>query len=161
MTPLRVTRAEAGFGEGVDRTSVWENGMCGRPAKQAIATHPERARLGATLHAVTGMHDRSEMHTQPNAGAERLSSLLAEMEIRLDTLWPDRAGPTAQVRELRSRLLEQRLQIAVLGQFKRGKSTLLNAILGEPVLPTGVVPLTAVPTFIRWGHAIIAHQLHR
>jgi GTPase SAR1 family protein len=40
-----------------------------------------------------------------------------------------------------------------LGQFKRGKSTLLNALLGEPLLPTAVVPLTAIPTFIRLGDA--------
>jgi hypothetical protein len=39
----------------------------------------------------------------------------------------------------------------VLGQFKRGKSTLLNAFLGAPVLPTGVTPVTAIPTFIKAG----------
>jgi hypothetical protein len=41
----------------------------------------------------------------------------------------------------------------VLGQFKRGKSTLLNALLGMPLLPTGVVPVTAIPTFIAAGAA--------
>jgi len=51
---------------------------------------------------------------------------------------------------LRDRLQQQRLQIAVLGQFKRGKSTFVNALLGAAVLPTGVVPLTAIPTFISW-----------
>ncbi|MGQ9589466.1 MAG: dynamin family protein [Planctomycetota bacterium] len=53
--------------------------------------------------------------------------------------------------DLRERLAEGRFHLAVLGQFKRGKSTLLNALLGEPVLPTAVVPLTAIPTFIRPG----------
>ncbi len=43
------------------------------------------------------------------------------------------------------------LRIAVLGQFKRGKSTLLNAILGRDLLPTGVLPLTSVATEIRDG----------
>ena len=42
-------------------------------------------------------------------------------------------------------------EFAVLGQFKRGKSTLLNALLGAPVLPTGVTPVTAIPTFIKAG----------
>lgn len=41
----------------------------------------------------------------------------------------------------------------MLGQFKRGKSTFLNALLGEPLLSTGVVPLTAIPTFIHWAGA--------
>jgi GTP-binding protein EngB required for normal cell division len=52
--------------------------------------------------------------------------------------------------ELRRRLAEQRLHLAVLGQFKRGKSTFINALLGEALLPTGVIPLTSVPTFITW-----------
>ncbi len=50
--------------------------------------------------------------------------------------------------DLLERLDAGRFHLAVLGQFKRGKSTLLNALLGEPLLPTSVVPLTAIPTFI-------------
>jgi GTP-binding protein EngB required for normal cell division len=38
------------------------------------------------------------------------------------------------------------LDVAVLGQFKSGKSSLLNAVLGESVFPVGVVPVTAVIT---------------
>jgi GTPase Era involved in 16S rRNA processing len=52
---------------------------------------------------------------------------------------------------LRERLQKNRLQIAVLGQFKRGKSTFINALIGVSALPTAVVPLTAIPTFIAWG----------
>ncbi len=48
-------------------------------------------------------------------------------------------------------MAEERLQLAVLGQFKRGKSTLLNALLGAELLPAGVIPLTSIPTFISWG----------
>ena len=44
-----------------------------------------------------------------------------------------------------------RLRVAVVGQFKRGKSTLLNAIVGAEVLPAGVLPLTSVATEIREG----------
>jgi len=47
-----------------------------------------------------------------------------------------------------ARLDRGRFQLAAVGQFKRGKSSLLNALLGQPVLPVGVVPLTAVPCFI-------------
>ncbi|HZR04458.1 MAG TPA: dynamin family protein [Candidatus Udaeobacter sp.] len=49
---------------------------------------------------------------------------------------------------LRERLATERFQLAVLGQFKRGKSTVLNALLGQRVLPIGVVPVTAIPTFL-------------
>jgi len=41
--------------------------------------------------------------------------------------------------------------VACVGQFKRGKSTLINALVGEPVLPVGVIPVTAVVTVLRHG----------
>lgn len=43
------------------------------------------------------------------------------------------------------------MSIAVVGQFSSGKSSFLNAILGEDILPTGVVPVTAKPTFIKYA----------
>ena len=52
---------------------------------------------------------------------------------------------------LAERLQEGRFYVACIGQFKRGKSTLLNALVGDSVLPTGVVPITAVPTVLRYG----------
>ena len=56
-----------------------------------------------------------------------------------------------KLNELKNRLVEGRFHLAVLGQFKRGKSTLLNALIGEPILPVSVIPLTAAPTFIQFG----------
>jgi predicted GTPase len=41
---------------------------------------------------------------------------------------------------------EGRIDLAVLGQFKSGKSSMLNAILGEAVFPVGALPVTAVIT---------------
>lgn len=56
---------------------------------------------------------------------------------------------------LMERLVEGRFHLAVLGQFKRGKSTLLNALLGDSILPTSVIPLTAIPTYIRAGRMML------
>lgn len=47
---------------------------------------------------------------------------------------------------LADRLPSARLRVLVVGDAKRGKSTLVNALLGREVLPTGVTPLTAVTT---------------
>jgi len=55
------------------------------------------------------------------------------------------------VRQLVARTSEGRFFVACIGQFKRGKSTLLNALVGEAILPTGVVPVTTVPTVLRYG----------
>lgn len=51
--------------------------------------------------------------------------------------------------ELRERLRRRELVISVIGQFKRGKSSLLNALLNEDLLPVGIVPLTTAVTEIR------------
>jgi len=60
-----------------------------------------------------------------------------------------------EARDLAARVAEGRFYVACVGQFKRGKSTLLNALVGHEVVPTGFVPVTAVPTVIRFGE-----QLH-
>jgi GTP-binding protein EngB required for normal cell division len=65
----------------------------------------------------------------------------------------DDSGLIRRLAGLRKRLQDNRLQLAVLGQFKRGKSTFINALLGAPLLPVAVVPLTAVPVFIAWRAA--------
>ena len=68
--------------------------------------------------------------------------------------WREELGaePVAEeARELAARISEGRFYVACVGQFKRGKSTLLNALVGQEVVPTGFVPVTAVPTVIRFG----------
>jgi ribosome biogenesis GTPase A len=62
----------------------------------------------------------------------------------------------AGARSVAERVAEGRFYAACVGQFKRGKSTLLNALVGHSVLPTAVVPVTAVPTVIRHGERIAA-----
>ena len=54
-------------------------------------------------------------------------------------------------RELHARLAEDRFNLMVVGRFSRGKSTLMNALLGGNYLPTGIVPLTSVITTVRYG----------
>jgi GTP-binding protein EngB required for normal cell division len=45
-----------------------------------------------------------------------------------------------------SRIESRDLEIAVFGRVSSGKSSLLNYLLGHPVLPVGVLPVTAVLT---------------
>ncbi len=83
-------------------------------------------------------------------GATRLSRL-ATLAQELGT------DPVAnEARELSDRVTEGRFYVACVGQFKRGKSTLINALIGEPIVPTGFIPVTAVPTVIRFGESLHA-----
>jgi GTP-binding protein EngB required for normal cell division len=65
-------------------------------------------------------------------------------------------GLAAEATSLNARLEEGRFNVACVGQFKRGKSSLINALVGQPIVPTGIVPVTAVPTVIRYGERLAA-----
>jgi hypothetical protein len=62
---------------------------------------------------------------------------------------------------LARRAEEGRFLLAVVGQFKRGKSTVINALLGTPLLPTGVVPVTAVITILEYDTRVGARVEER
>jgi hypothetical protein len=66
---------------------------------------------------------------------------------------PEIAGEAAA---LADRLAEGRFYVACIGQFKRGKSTLINALIGQTLLPAGIVPITTAVTVLRWGSALRA-----
>lgn len=53
--------------------------------------------------------------------------------------------------ELASKLASRELNLVVVGQFKRGKTSFLNALMGAPILPVAVLPLTSVVTVLRYG----------
>ena len=57
----------------------------------------------------------------------------------------------SRAQSLLVRLAEDRFQLAVVGRFNAGKSSLMNAIMGQPLLPTGVRPLTSVITSVCYG----------
>jgi GTPase SAR1 family protein len=56
-----------------------------------------------------------------------------------------------QLEELADRVQAGVFRVLVLGEFKRGKSTLINALLGANLLPANVTPTTALLTLIKYG----------
>lgn len=48
------------------------------------------------------------------------------------------------IEEVLQQLSTKLYKVAVVGEFKRGKSSLINALLGTEVLPTDILPTTAV-----------------
>jgi hypothetical protein len=59
--------------------------------------------------------------------------------------WAENCGPLAQ------RVDNDRFRVMVLGEFKRGKSTFINALLHAEVLPAETTPCTAVINEVKWG----------
>ena len=105
------------------------------------------------LSSTTTMQDyaaSSVVTSRIRDGASRLLQL-ADLAHELGS------EPVAEeARDLAVRVAEGRFYVACVGQFKRGKSTLLNALVGHDVVPTGFVPVTAVPTVIRFGDILHA-----
>src|SRR6266542_2871520 len=47
--------------------------------------------------------------------------------------------------------LDELFLIVIVGEFNAGKSALVNALLGEKVLPEGATPTTSRVTLVKWG----------
>ena len=101
----------------------------------------------------TSVQDWGDLSTEISVAADGAPSLLRLADLAQEL----GAEPVAEeARELAARVAEGRFYVACVGQFKRGKSTLLNALVGHEVVPTGFIPVTAVPTVIRSGNEIRA-----
>ncbi len=80
------------------------------------------------------------------------SSIMGEIGSLKDLfLHINREDPVTALQDVEKKLLENRFHLVVIGQFKRGKSTFINSIIGEKLLPTSVVPLTSIITILRYG----------
>jgi hypothetical protein len=64
---------------------------------------------------------------------------------------PDLDG---RLRAARARLVDERTRVLVVGEFKQGKSLLVNGLVGAPVCPTFDDVATAVPTVVRHADAV-------
>jgi Dynamin family len=98
------------------------------------------------------VHEAAQLQ-RPQALGDTRQQLATALNSAIRTLQPSigrESGLVQRLSGLRERFEDSRLQLAVLGQFKRGKSTFLNALLGAALLPVSVVPLTAIPVFIGW-----------
>jgi small GTP-binding protein len=87
-----------------------------------------------------------------NMGAYRELQEVLERQLQQLVQVPELKGPNLQ--RLIDKLRTNRFNLVVMGAFKRGKSTLINALLGEPILPTAIVPLTSVVTILTYGERL-------
>ena len=57
----------------------------------------------------------------------------------------------ASIASLQTRLASDQISLAVLGEFSSGKTSFINRLLGVDLLETGLLPTTAVCTYIQYG----------
>ncbi|MCL4321630.1 MAG: dynamin family protein [Deltaproteobacteria bacterium] len=77
------------------------------------------------------------------------SGLIKSLTRLENTASSERVKAAAQL--LCTKLKADIFSLVVVGQFKRGKSTFINALLGEDILPAAVIPLTSIITILGYG----------
>jgi len=84
--------------------------------------------------------------------SDELTQLTAAAEDLVQTMRNDvPAAVTDRAALLLERLRQRRFDVAVVGEFNRGKSTLINTLLERDVLPAGALPVTSIPTQLVHG----------
>jgi uncharacterized tellurite resistance protein B-like protein/GTPase SAR1 family protein len=58
---------------------------------------------------------------------------------------------TEEITKISIKLQSQRFRVAVVGEFSQGKSTLLNALLGEEIQPVRAIPCSGTVTVLKHG----------
>jgi GTP-binding protein EngB required for normal cell division len=109
-------------------------------------------RSGDMAHAAT--ENRRSADSPAHAAASRRELLV--QALRDAAALPGIDGEA--VAWLEQKLTDQTFNLVVAGQFKRGKSSVINGLLGDRLLPVGVIPLTSVVTLIRSGGCARAHM---
>ncbi|WP_094671018.1 dynamin family protein, partial [Hydrocoleum sp. CS-953] len=57
----------------------------------------------------------------------------------------------SEIDKILEKIQSQKLRIAVIGEFSQGKSTLLNALLGEEIQPVREIPCSSTVTVLKYG----------
>ena len=80
-----------------------------------------------------------------------------EYLIRLGQLWegmeelPGVKKILQKLQEEQALIRSRKFRVAVVGEFRRGKTTFINALLGKEILPVDALPTTATLNRITYG----------
>ena len=110
--------------------------------------------LGMLLDVMGGELRREPLHVAADGSGDALLDLLVGIVERHCML-----EYRSRVETLLAREQGDRLEVALLGRVSSGKSSLVNALLGQSLLPVGAVPVTTVVTRIRHGTTVEVRTL--
>ncbi|MCH5314057.1 MAG: dynamin family protein [Helicobacter sp.] len=83
-------------------------------------------------------------------GSNPLYALIDEVKYHLSQVAPLDSKALHSLNTL-TQSIQEPMKVAIIGQFSSGKSTFLNALLGQSILPSGITPITAKVCHIAYG----------
>ena len=92
----------------------------------------------------------SDLRYDYNATSDRLKAALERLRFYAQSAGLD-AGAIGEIDRVLARARNNTFVVAVVGEFNRGKSTFINALLGRPILPADALPATATVNRVRYG----------
>ena len=89
---------------------------------------------------------------RPDGGGQQLAQAMRVVELGMQAATAyKRPDLTDRLAAAKRTLAEPGIHVVVIGDFKQGKSSLVNALLGTNVCPVDDDIATAVPTYLRYG----------
>jgi Dynamin family len=107
-----------------------------------------------------GAPSEAQPSDPPPLSYREIAVRLAEHGVKAATAY-DRPDLADRLRSLTDRVLDPTVRVLVVGEFKQGKSSLVNAIVGQPVCPVDDDIATAVPTAVRFAEQPVAMAVVR
>ncbi|MDJ0705233.1 MAG: dynamin family protein [Leptolyngbyaceae cyanobacterium MO_188.B28] len=104
-----------------------------------------------------GLLENLEQSAQARDRVSQVFGNLVKTLTQAETVSPETSGQLGlsqqikQIKQVEAALSQGTFRLLVLGDMKRGKSTFLNALLGDRLLPSDVNPCTAILTILRYG----------
>jgi GTPase Era involved in 16S rRNA processing len=95
-----------------------------------------------------------ERMSETSSALSSYSQLKGELLSSIDEMLGIDAIRSRPCKELQEKIETNTFNLVVVGQFKRGKTSLINALLGADILPVAVVPLTSIVTIMKYGDAL-------
>ncbi|MCA9913031.1 MAG: dynamin family protein, partial [Anaerolineae bacterium] len=82
---------------------------------------------------------------------EQAITLVNDIATALADMGDEASADRKRLRDVAQDLTEMFFMVAVIGEFNAGKSTFVNAMLGDRLLPTGITPTTEYIELIRYN----------
>ena len=86
--------------------------------------------------------DYQAMVIQVSSALEALESLCGDLSLEENR---------RELEKCRKKLLDHTFTVGVMGEFKRGKSTVINALLGKELMPADILPCSATMNRVTFG----------